>query len=221
MTKAIKDRVVGVWELAEAKIETPDGKVIELFGPSPLGLGIITENGYVSAQIMRAGRTKFTRDMPTQEEKQQAYDDYLAYYGRFSIDEEKGIMTTLVEGATNANWLGDEQVRYYEFKGDNYVILRTPPFNRAGLELVGTLAWKRRKWEYRCRSLPLVRAILALFLYLELYVADTFVSIEICFNLVSMVAKRLWAISQIGHNNRINSGWQFRYALLPVGYAER
>jgi hypothetical protein len=54
-------------------------------------------------------------------------------------------MTTLVEAATNANWVGDKQVRYYEFKGDNYVIMRTPPLNRAGLELVGTLAWKRCK----------------------------------------------------------------------------
>jgi hypothetical protein len=70
MTKAIKDRMVGVWELAEAKFETLDGNVIEPYGPSPLGLGIITENGYLSAQIMRAGRTKFTGDIPTQEEKQ-------------------------------------------------------------------------------------------------------------------------------------------------------
>jgi hypothetical protein len=47
MTKAIKDRMVGVWELAEAKFETLDGNVIEPYGPSPLGLGIITENGYL------------------------------------------------------------------------------------------------------------------------------------------------------------------------------
>jgi hypothetical protein len=118
MTKAIKDRLVGVWELVEAKFETSDGSVIEPYGPSPLGLGIITENGYLSAQIMRAERTKFAGNMPTQEEKQKAYDDYLSYYGHFSIDEEKGIMTTLVEGATNANWVGDKQVLYYEFKGD-------------------------------------------------------------------------------------------------------
>jgi hypothetical protein len=143
MTKAIKDRLVGVWELVEAKFETSDGSVIEPYGPSPLGLGIITENGYLSAQIMRAERTKFAGNMPTQEEKQKAYDDYLSYYGHFSIDEEKGIMTTLVEGATNPNWVGDKQVLYYEFKGDNYVILQTPPLKRAGLELVGTLAWKR------------------------------------------------------------------------------
>jgi hypothetical protein len=37
------------------------------------------------------------------------------------------------------------QGRYYELKEDNYVIMRTPPLNRAGLKLVGTLAWKRCK----------------------------------------------------------------------------
>ena len=145
MTEGIKDKMVGVWELAEAKFETPDGTVLEPYGTSPLGLGIVTDDGHLSAQIMRAQRSKFAGDIPTQEEKQKAYDDYLAYYGRFSIDEENGIMTTLVEGATNANWVGDKQVRYYEFKGDNYVILRTPLLKRAGLELVGSLAWRRCK----------------------------------------------------------------------------
>ena len=37
---------------------------------------------------MRAERTKFAGNMPTQEEKQKAYEDYLSYYGRFSVDEE-------------------------------------------------------------------------------------------------------------------------------------
>ena len=145
MPKSITESMLGVWELVEAKFETSDGNVIEPYGPKPLGLGILTEDGHLSGQLMRAGRSKFAGEMPTPEEKQKAYDDYLAYYGRFSIDEEKGIMTTVVEGATNANWVGTKQVRYYEFEGDNFVILRTPPLKRSGLELVGTLAWKRLK----------------------------------------------------------------------------
>ena len=104
MTESIKDKVVGIWDLVETKFETANGEVIEPLGPSPLGMGIVTADGHSSAHLMRSGRSKFAGDMPTQEEKQKVYDDYLGYYGSYSIDEEKGTITTLVEGATNANW---------------------------------------------------------------------------------------------------------------------
>lgn len=93
---------------------------------------------------MRSGRSRFAGDLPTQEEKQKAYEDYLAYYGSFVIDEEMGTLTTLVEGATNTNWVGEKQVRYLELKDEKNFILPTPPLKVAGLELVGTFAWKRR-----------------------------------------------------------------------------
>ena len=146
MAEGIKGRMAGVWELVKANFETPDGNKFEPWGPSPTGIAIITADGHYSAQIMRSGRAKFAGDLPTQEEKQKAYDDYMAYYGyNISIDEETGTSTNFVEGATNANWVGGEQVRYCEMKDDDHMILRTPPFEIARLKLVGTLSWKRRR----------------------------------------------------------------------------
>jgi hypothetical protein len=109
-------------------------------------MAIITADGHYSARLMRSGRSKFGGDLPTQEEKQKAYDDYTAYYGyNISIDEETGTITSFVEGATNANWVDGEQVRYCEMKDADHMILRTPPFEIAALKVVGTLHWKRRE----------------------------------------------------------------------------
>lgn len=143
MTESIK-KMAGAWDVVEAKFETTDGNIIEPWGPSPVGMGIFTDEGYFSAQFMRSGRVKFAGMFPTPEEKQQTYDDYLAFSGRYSADEEKGTITISIEGSTNANWIGEDQVRYYEIKDDNILILRTPPLKYFGLEYIGTLAWKQR-----------------------------------------------------------------------------
>jgi hypothetical protein len=137
-------KMTGTWDVVEAKFETTDGNIIEPWGPSPIGMGIFTDEGYFSAQFMRSGRAKFAGEFPIPEEKQQTYDDYLAFYGRYSVDEEKGTVSIFIEGSTNANWIGEEQVRYCEIKDNNHVILRTPPLKYFGLEYIGTLAWKQR-----------------------------------------------------------------------------
>lgn len=142
MPGSIKE-MTGTWDVVDAKFETTDGKTIEPWGP-PVGMGIFTGEGYFSAQFMRSGRAKFAGEFPTPEEKQKAYDDYLAFYGRYSVDEEKETVTISIEGSTNANWIGEDQVRYYEIKGNNSLILRTPPLKNFGLEYVGPLVWKRR-----------------------------------------------------------------------------
>ncbi len=61
------------------------------------------------------------------------------------VDSSAGTFTSRVLGATNANWVGGEQLRYFEMRDNDYVVLRTPPLAYAGVELVGTLAWAKEK----------------------------------------------------------------------------
>ena len=70
----------------------------------------------MSAQLMRAGRPKFVSNnqaLGTPEEILQSFQGYVAYYGRCELDLEKQTITTHVEGSLYPNWVGGEQIRFY------------------------------------------------------------------------------------------------------------
>lgn len=53
-------RLVGVWALQAYTDEARDGTALgEPFGPNPHGLLLYTEDGFVSAQLMKPGRAPF------------------------------------------------------------------------------------------------------------------------------------------------------------------
>jgi Lipocalin-like domain len=136
----------GSWDLLEATFTASDGSIQMPWGPSPVGIGLISESGDFSAHVMRAHRDRFAADHPTPAEKHQAYDDYFSYFGRIlRFDGAEGIMISRVEGASNPNWIGGEQVRYLDIEDQDHIVFRTPPVSFAGTKLVGRLRWQRRR----------------------------------------------------------------------------
>lgn len=133
MADELIQRLAGCWDLVEAHIMRSDATKIEPWGPSPTGMFIATQKGELSVHGMRTKRNRFASEQPTPEEKQRAYDDCLGYCGQIiRVDSEAGTLTTRVIGATNANWVGGEQLRYYEIRDDDHIVLRTPPLAYAG-----------------------------------------------------------------------------------------
>ena len=138
----MKRELIGTWRLLKFELRDPSGNVIRPFGEDGVGLCMIDKSGYLSGQLMRCDRPQFASDSPTPEEIQAAYSGYLAYYGRVEINEEEGILVTHVEGCLNPDWVGTDQLRYFEFSGD-HLILRTPPMQVGGLEFTGTFTWAK------------------------------------------------------------------------------
>lgn len=139
-------KLAGCWDLVEAHFMRSDGTKIEPWGPLPTGMFIVTQKGELSVHVMRTKRNRFASEQATPEEKQRAYDDYLGYFAEIiRVDSDAGTVTSRVIGAINANWVGGEQLRYFDLRDDDHIVLRTPPLAYAGVELVGTLAWARRK----------------------------------------------------------------------------
>ncbi len=146
MVDELIQKLAGCWDLVEAHFMRPDGTKTEPWGPLPTGMFIVTQKGEFSAHVTRTRRNRFASEQPTPEEKQRAYDDCLSYFGQIiRFDAETGTFTSRVIGATNANWVGGEQLRYFDIRDDDHIVLRTPPLALAGVELVGTLVWTRRK----------------------------------------------------------------------------
>ena len=120
--------------------------MIEIYGANPMGQLTYDAHGNMSIQIMRRDRPKFAvanRLGGTPDEAKVAFEGYFAYFGAFSVDEEKGAVTHHIRGSLLPNWIGMDQVRFFEVKGDQ-LTLRTPSLMIGGEEARGQLVWERK-----------------------------------------------------------------------------
>ena len=134
--------LIGCWRLVSYEFRSTDGRVMYPLGKNPIGITIIEANGYISTQIMRSDRKKFSSEWPSPDEMRGVFRDYAAYFGFYKVNEKDSILVTYVEGSLNPNWVGGYQVRYYEFS-DEKVIFRTPPMTVGNTEAVGTMVWEK------------------------------------------------------------------------------
>lgn len=139
-------QLAGAWLLVSSEFKTSSGVVIYPLGEDALGQCIFTESGYMSGQLMKQKRPPFAGGDPssgTTEEIKAALEGFVSYYGPFDLDLEKGKLITHVEGSLFPNWVGHDQVRYFEFSGDT-LILKPEPVKLGGEELLGVFIWNRR-----------------------------------------------------------------------------
>lgn len=144
--KTVK-QLAGVWRLVSSEFRTSSGNVIFPLGEDALGQAIFTESGYMSGQLMRQNRPAFAsgdQASGTPDEIQSALQGYVAYYGSCEVDVEQKTLTTHVEGSMYPNWVGGQQVRFYELT-DKKLILKTTPIAFGDEEFTGVLTWERRE----------------------------------------------------------------------------
>ena len=106
------------------------------------------EGGF-SGQIMARERPSFATGnllKGSDSEVRAAFEGYVAYYGSYSVDEAEGLMIHQVEGSFFPNWIGDRQVRKYQFTGDGRLQLSTLPIKGARADLTVVLLWERASW---------------------------------------------------------------------------
>lgn len=137
--------MAGCWDLTECTFTAADGTVMTPWGAAPTGVLLVTPQGDFSAHGGRSDRQPLAGDIATPAEKQAAYDDYFSYYARIvAVDESASTIVNAVDGATDPDWIGSQQVRYLDTEDDDHMVLRTPPLMLAGNKVIGRMAWKRR-----------------------------------------------------------------------------
>lgn len=137
----LREQVVGVWSLVSYQSQDETGKVIYPFGKDATGFLMYHPEGYVSAQFMRQGRPAYASGDPhegTKEEMAEAAFGYLAYTGKFEVNEETSTLTHHVEVSMNPTWLGKQQPRVGSIEDDILSIYN-------GLNPNQRLVWKRVK----------------------------------------------------------------------------
>lgn len=138
---------VDTWHLIDVRFFKPDGTVVRIYGEQPRGMLVYDARGNMTVQIMRRGRPP----LPKSRRSENALDEYnailrgyIAYFGKFSVDETARTMTHHIEGSLIPNWVDTPLVRTYEFSPDGKrLYLRTAPAPIGGDTLSGELIWER------------------------------------------------------------------------------
>ena len=121
----IHDIFTGTWKLLEWTSRLPDGKVVFPFGRNATGRISYDDKGHMFVQIMKADRPLFKSDDIMQgkpEEMLRAYQDNLAYAGDYDVHPEDIQVIHHIKLSSFPNWVGHDQVRNYEFKGNMLIL---------------------------------------------------------------------------------------------------
>ncbi|MGC2766477.1 MAG: lipocalin-like domain-containing protein, partial [Candidatus Acidiferrum sp.] len=117
----------------------------------PVGYLIYTADGFVSAQLMKPGRSAFqSRDWHkgTPEEYVESGSGYIAYCGTYEVDETNETVTHIPSVALLPNLIHGRQLRALTLNGDR-LTLRT---SSAGVD--GVLVTSHLEWERIARTHP-------------------------------------------------------------------
>lgn len=134
----------GTWHLVEWTV-TVDDTVTRPFGGQAEGLLTYTDDGRMWATLQRKNRRPLgtgTLAAATAEERAAAAAGYLAYAGRYTLDD--GRVTHHVEVSLFPDWVGDDQIRQVGWTDEGDLVLSTlPAKTAAGRTVINRLRWRK------------------------------------------------------------------------------
>ena len=135
--------LVGAWRLVATEQRLTDGtrRPSPLYGKDGAGYLIYSASGRMCAVLGDPTRAKWkSEDSPSADELQVMFDHFVAYCGRYEVNETERYVIHEVEMDMVPNNVGSRLKRFFSLKGDT-LILKTA---EAGPDIVEyTLTWKR------------------------------------------------------------------------------
>lgn len=107
-----QDQLVGDWKLCSAE-DLVNGKWVRSFGDEPVGYFSFSSTGLASVQFMKA---------PSIANGDNESNSYLAYFGKYSVNEHRCEFTVDIEGSLKTSLVGTKAVR--PFSVENASILK-------------------------------------------------------------------------------------------------
>ena len=145
----VAEKLIGAWRLVS--VEGTDA-TFHFAYDHPTGAIIYDRSGWMSVQIDAKGIRKPFVDGAaggTSEEKVAAFDNYIAYYGRYTLDLKAQTVTHHLEDSSEPNWRGVNNVRWFEFQGNDRLLLIPREDGKGGVidrkNATFKLLWERIK----------------------------------------------------------------------------
>ena len=117
------EQLIGAWNLVSWCEIKSDGTAH--VPPDDIGKLIYTADGHVSAQIARRHPGRLQNDdwrRASDAEIRTAWESYFGYFGTYTVDSERALITHHVEGAYFPNLVGTDQVRRYRFEDSRLIL---------------------------------------------------------------------------------------------------
>lgn len=118
---SLRTQLIGSWSMVVVAVHCKDGTRVDVFGPNPNGVLMFHPDGHFALMNTRPGRAKYAsgnRVRGTPEEFSETALGSIAYFGSYSVDEEKGVFVLRIKGSTFPDYEGTEQVRPFTIVGD-------------------------------------------------------------------------------------------------------
>jgi len=120
------NKLAGTWRLIEySDLDSLTGEWVYGYGKNPRGYFTYTKTGIVNLQITMETPFKFSEDS-AKHVVMSYYDmlrkNSLGYFGTYSVDWEKSIITHHVTGGSEAWYIDTDQPRPFIIKGDTVII---------------------------------------------------------------------------------------------------
>jgi hypothetical protein len=120
---SVSQQLVGAWEVVSLD-SRPNGDSAWKpdYGPHPSGYIQYDADGRMSVQFCNDPPTKKFASgddlQPSGEEAKTAYLNYVAYFGTYTVDETKHVVTHHVKGSLLPSYNASEQLRPFRIEGD-------------------------------------------------------------------------------------------------------
>ena len=140
----LSERLVGTWQLRSRIDVTASGERCPepTLGEDPIALVFFDRAGHFAAQFMKRNRSTAAPAATGGSNNTRSVDGYDAYFGTYSIDEERGVVTTTLLGALAREHVGAVLTRAMRVDGDTLTItLDTTSIS--GQPVTRTLTWSR------------------------------------------------------------------------------
>lgn len=134
------DEVVGVWQLNSWTAHHHDS-ITYPYGEEAQGQIIYTKGGKMSFMLSKNNRENFgtqDRSKITAEQALKANNSFFAYWGNYTVDFEKKIITHHIHQSLLPDWSGTNQLRYFELGQDTLLLISDTIANK-----VYRLSWTR------------------------------------------------------------------------------
>ncbi len=118
---SLKSQLIGSWSFVLTASHRKDGTSVDIFGPSPNRILMFHPDGHFVLMNTRPGRAKYVsgnRAQGTPEEFRDTALGSIAYFGVYSVDEDKRTFVLKIKGSTFPNYEGTDQVRPFTIAGD-------------------------------------------------------------------------------------------------------
>jgi hypothetical protein len=138
--------IVGTWKLVRYEDQPPEGPKQFPLGEHPVGQLIYTADGHMSIQLMKVPHPKIASGDDTKvtpEEKQALFDAYVAYFGKYRVDEKRHVVIHDVEADYADVFIGKSEERPYLLEGD--VLKLVPTWTQDGKTWKGVREFVRAR----------------------------------------------------------------------------